>query len=60
MLPIVSNDLGKTAIKELISLAALILGSEVLDFKEGITRAILGIPESWSWNRALLWSWKGG
>ena len=38
----VSNYLEKAAVRELISLALLILDSEVLDFKEDLSGAVLG------------------
>ena len=40
MLPIESNNLGKAAIREVISLAVSILGSESLVFKEGLSGAV--------------------
>ena len=36
MIPVMSNDLGKAAIWEVISVAALTLGSKALSFKEGL------------------------
>ena len=40
MLPIVSNDLGTAAMKEVMSLAVLILVSGMLVFNEGLSSAV--------------------
>ena len=54
MLPVMSSDLGKAAIREVISLAASILGSGTLFFNEVLNGAVLGgIFGSWSWYGAL-------
>ena len=49
MLPIMSKDLGKAAMKEVMSLVVLMFGSKTLVFNEGLSGAVLGLSESWSW-----------
>ena len=42
MLPIVSNDLGKALMREVIPLAASLVGSGILVFSKGLTGVFRG------------------
>ena len=53
MLPIMPNYLGKAATREVMSLAALMLGSGTLVFNEGLGGAVFRTFESWSWKGVL-------
>ena len=53
MFSIMSNALGKAAMMDVISLAALMLGSGRFGFNEVSVVMLLGVLESWSWKGAL-------